>query len=75
MPRLDIPDDHPPLGQYRHPGTVRQPRLGAHVYDEVHLTPGTDLRMTIPRPVKRRLGLTATLIRKGGRGRPRTKAL
>jgi len=48
-------------------GAVRQPRLGLIVYDEVHLLPAPVFRMTADLQSKRRLGLTATLIREDGR--------
>lgn len=54
-------------GEYRHLELFSSRDWGLIVYDEVHLLPAPVFRMTAELQSKRRLGLTATLIREDGR--------
>jgi DNA excision repair protein ERCC-3 len=55
------------LEQYPHFGLFDQRDWGLIIYDEVHLLPAPVFRMTAELQARRRLGLTATLIREDGR--------
>ena len=52
---------------YPHLDLVRQHDWGLIVYDEVHLLPAPVFRLTAEIQARRRLGLTATLVREDGR--------
>ncbi len=54
-------------GEYRHLELFDSRDWGLIVYDEVHLLPAPVFRMTAELQSRRRLGLTATLIREDGR--------
>ncbi len=54
-------------GAYRHLGLFSAEDWGLIVYDEVHLLPAPVFRMTAEIQSRRRLGLTATLVREDGR--------
>lgn len=54
-------------GQYRHLELLNARDWGLIVYDEVHLLPAPIFKMTAELQAKRRLGLTATLVREDGR--------
>lgn len=54
-------------GEYRHFGVFDSEDWGLIVYDEVHLLPAPVFRMTAEIQSRRRLGLTATLVREDGR--------
>ncbi len=54
-------------GQYKHLELLNARDWGLIVYDEVHLLPAPIFKMTAELQAKRRLGLTATLIREDGR--------
>src|ERR1700730_14818359 len=54
-------------GEYRHLELFDSRDWGVIIYDEVHLLPAPVFRMTADLQSKRRLGLTATLIREDGR--------
>ena len=54
-------------GQYRHLDVFDARDWGLIVYDEVHLLPAPVFRMTADIQSRRRLGLTATLVREDGR--------
>jgi DNA excision repair protein ERCC-3 len=54
-------------GEYRHFGVFDSEDWGLVVYDEVHLLPAPVFRMTAEIQSRRRLGLTATLVREDGR--------
>jgi DNA excision repair protein ERCC-3 len=54
-------------GEYRHLELFDSRDWGLIVYDEVHLLPAPVFRMTADLQSRRRLGLTATLIREDGR--------
>lgn len=54
-------------GEYRHLELFDSRDWGLVVYDEVHLLPAQVFRMTADLQSRRRLGLTATLIREDGR--------
>jgi len=54
-------------GEYRHLELFGARDWGLIVYDEVHLLPAPVFRMTADLQSRRRLGLTATLIREDGR--------
>ncbi len=61
-------DDGPPkLSDYPHFGLFEQGDWGLIIYDEVHLLPAPVFRVTAQIQARRRLGLTATLIREDGR--------
>ncbi|MEM7736312.1 MAG: DNA repair helicase XPB [Deinococcota bacterium] len=55
------------LESYPHMEVFRQQDWGLIIYDEVHLLPAPIFRMTSEVQARRRLGLTATLIREDGR--------
>ena len=52
---------------FLHIGLFEQESWGLIIYDEVHLLPAPVFRMTAELQARRRLGLTATLIREDGR--------
>src|SRR5690606_36672486 len=54
-------------GVYRHLDLLDARDWGLIVYDEVHLLPAPVFRMTADLQARRRLGLTATLVREDGR--------
>jgi DNA excision repair protein ERCC-3 len=54
-------------GQYRHFAVFDAEDWGLVIYDEVHLLPAPVFRMTADIQSRRRLGLTATLVREDGR--------
>lgn len=54
-------------GEYRHFGVFDSEDWGLVIYDEVHLLPAPVFRMTAEIQSRRRLGLTATLVREDGR--------
>jgi len=54
-------------GEYRHLDLFDSRDWGLIVYDEVHLLPAPVFRMTAELQSRRRLGLTATLVREDGR--------
>ncbi|RIJ78188.1 helicase [Nakamurella silvestris] len=54
-------------GQYRHLDLFDSRDWGLIIYDEVHLLPAPVFRMTADLQSRRRLGLTATLVREDGR--------
>jgi DNA excision repair protein ERCC-3 len=53
--------------EYPHFGLFNQNNWGLIIYDEVHLLPAPVFRITSSLQGKRRLGLTATLVREDGR--------
>lgn len=55
------------LGEFHHFGLVADHPWGLVVYDEVHLLPAPVFRATAAIQARRRLGLTATLVREDGR--------
>ncbi len=57
------------VGDFPHLRLLRQPDWGLLIYDEVHLLPAPVFRATAELQARRRLGLTATLIREDGRER------
>ena len=54
-------------GEYRHLAVFDDHDWGLIIYDEVHLLPAPIFRLTADLQSRRRLGLTATLIREDGR--------
>jgi DNA excision repair protein ERCC-3 len=54
-------------GEYRHLDLFDSRDWGLIIYDEVHLLPAPVFRMTADLQSRRRLGLTATLVREDGR--------
>ncbi|MPY82103.1 MAG: helicase [Actinophytocola sp.] len=54
-------------GAYRHLELLDSRDWGLMIYDEVHLLPAPVFRMTADLQSRRRLGLTATLVREDGR--------
>jgi DNA excision repair protein ERCC-3 len=54
-------------GEYRHLDLFDSRDWGLVIYDEVHLLPAPVFRMTADLQSRRRLGLTATLVREDGR--------
>jgi len=54
-------------GRYRHLGLVDDGRWGLVIYDEVHLLPAAVFSLAAGVQARRRLGLTATLVREDGR--------
>ncbi|MFT9847526.1 DNA repair helicase XPB [Aneurinibacillus sp. REN35] len=54
-------------GEFPHLSLFHERNWGLIVYDEVHLLPAPVFRMTADIQAKRRLGLTATLVREDGR--------
>lgn len=57
------------VGHFPHMGLFEQRNWGLIIYDEVHLLPAPVFRATAGLQARRRLGLTATLIREDGRER------
>lgn len=60
---------HRKNGEFRHLGLLEEGDWGLVVYDEVHLLPSAVFQMTAAIQGRRRLGLTATLVREDGRER------
>lgn len=58
--------DSPLMTQYPHFGLFNQRDWGLIIYDEVHLLPAPVFRVTAELQARRRLGLTATLVREDG---------
>jgi DNA excision repair protein ERCC-3 len=54
-------------GAYPHMGLIGAAEWGLIIYDEVHLLPAPVFRITAEVQARRRLGLTATLVREDGR--------
>ncbi|QDU67573.1 DNA repair helicase XPB [Engelhardtia mirabilis] len=54
-------------GEFEHFDLFRQENWGLVVYDEVHLLPAPIFRVTAELQARRRLGLTATLVREDGK--------
>ncbi len=54
---------------YPHFALFNERNWGLIIYDEVHLLPAPVFRVTAELQAKRRLGLTATLVREDGRER------
>ena len=54
-------------GPFLHLELLRRGNWGLIIYDEVHLLPAPVFRMTAELQIRRRLGLTATLVREDGR--------
>lgn len=54
-------------GEFPHFGLVTGHNWGLIIYDEVHLLPAPVFRLTAEIQARRRLGLTATLVREDGR--------
>ncbi|MFT7669602.1 MAG: DNA excision repair protein ERCC-3 [Planctomycetota bacterium] len=54
-------------GEFKHLGLFSQENWGLVIYDEVHLLPAPVFRATAGLQARRRLGLTATLIREDGK--------
>lgn len=54
-------------GEFTHFGLFERGAWGLIVYDEVHLVPAPVFRLTAELQARRRLGLTATLVREDGR--------
>ncbi|MDJ0314467.1 DNA repair helicase XPB [Arthrobacter sp. H35-D1] len=54
-------------GSYQHLDLLDENDWGLLIYDEVHLLPAPIFRMTAELQARRRLGLTATLVREDGR--------
>jgi hypothetical protein len=63
----DLSGAHAPEGVYPHLDLLDARDWGLIVYDEVHLLPAPIFRMTADLQARRRLGLTATLVREDGR--------
>jgi DNA excision repair protein ERCC-3 len=61
------PEDEADLSQFPHLALFSAQNWGLIIYDEVHLLPAPVFRMTAEIQAKRRLGLTATLVREDGR--------
>ena len=57
------------IGDFPHMRLLRQNNWGLLIYDEVHLLPAPIFRATAELQARRRLGLTATLVREDGRER------
>jgi len=57
----------PLLEQFPHFGLFNERDWGLIIYDEVHLLPAPVFRITAELQARRRLGLTATLVREDGR--------
>ncbi len=64
-----VDQDTGEVGDFPHMALLRQAQWGLLVYDEVHLLPAPVFRATAELQARRRLGLTATLIREDGRER------
>ncbi|MEM8925208.1 MAG: DNA repair helicase XPB [Actinomycetota bacterium] len=56
-------------GEFRHLSLIESGDWGLIIYDEVHLLPSAVFQMTAGIQGRRRLGLTATLVREDGRER------
>ncbi|MBC8075667.1 MAG: DEAD/DEAH box helicase, partial [Chloroflexales bacterium] len=54
-------------GEFPHFALFNERNWGLIIYDEVHLLPAPVFRMTVEIQARRRLGLTATLVREDGR--------
>lgn len=54
-------------GEFAHLGVIDAMNWGLVVYDEVHLLPAPVFQLTAQLQARRRLGLTATLVREDGR--------
>ncbi|MEW6524648.1 MAG: DNA repair helicase XPB [Bacillota bacterium] len=54
-------------GEFTHFGLFEKGEWGLIIYDEVHLLPAPVFRLTAELQARRRLGLTATLVREDGR--------
>ncbi|HVO37957.1 MAG TPA: helicase-associated domain-containing protein [Spirochaetia bacterium] len=61
------PEGDPAEGQYPHMALFSQRDWGVIVYDEVHLLPAPVFQITASLQARRRLGLTATLVREDGK--------
>jgi len=61
------PDEELDLNDFPHLALFSAQNWGLIIYDEVHLLPAPVFRMTAEIQAKRRLGLTATLVREDGR--------
>lgn len=61
------PEKEEDLSQFPHLQLFSAQNWGLIIYDEVHLLPAPVFRMTAEIQAKRRLGLTATLVREDGR--------
>ncbi len=57
------------IGDFPHMNIFRERDWGLLIYDEVHLLPAPVFRATAELQARRRLGLTATLVREDGRER------
>ncbi len=57
------------IGDFPHMGVFNECDWGLMIYDEVHLLPAPVFRATAELQARRRLGLTATLVREDGRER------
>lgn len=55
------------VGEFEHFEVFREENWGLVVYDEVHLLPAPIFRVTAELQARRRLGLTATLVREDGK--------
>jgi len=68
-PAAEAPQDEDPLvaGRYPHLALFNERDWGLIVYDEVHLLPAPVFQATASIQARRRLGLTATLVREDGR--------
>ncbi len=67
---LDLPDAHlaaPKAGEFEHFELFSRENWGLIIYDEVHLLPAPVFRVTADLQARRRLGLTATLVREDGK--------
>ena len=58
---------HPKSDEFSHFSIFNERNWGLIIYDEVHLLPAPVFRITAELQAKRRLGLTATLVREDGR--------
>ena len=58
---------HPKSDEFPHFSIFNERNWGLIIYDEVHLLPAPVFRITAELQAKRRLGLTATLVREDGR--------
>jgi DNA excision repair protein ERCC-3 len=65
--KKDRKQDEEDLSQFPHLQLFSAQNWGLIIYDEVHLLPAPVFRMTAEIQAKRRLGLTATLVREDGR--------
>ena len=54
-------------GEFEHFSVFREQNWGLVIYDEVHLLPAPIFRVTAELQARRRLGLTATLVREDGK--------